>query len=107
MEKAITTVLILGVFLSGCIEKRDAFVITRLNKDTTFQATSNKHYPTTIVLNIKGHVNDTFMLQGHIKIPGGDISQEIRQDCYSLPYSIRYTPYKATQGNLGITYKVY
>lgn len=105
MKKRVASLLLLP-FLCGCNHQATTFRITDISKDTIFQAKTHQMNPTTIILTVTGHVNDTFMLQGFIKIPGGDVHEEIKQDCYHPTYNIRYSPFRATKGQLTISYRI-
>lgn len=106
MRKVIAPLLVLLTSLYGCSSKRVVFEVTDLSRDTTFIATTNKQFPSFIILKVSGQASDTFLLQGFVKIPGGKINEEIQQDCYHQEYNIRYSPYLVSSCKLQIIYVV-
>jgi hypothetical protein len=106
MGKKIISLFVSVIILYGCSSKGTIFEVIDLSRDTTFIATTTNILPSAIILKVTGQANDTFLLQGFIKVPGGKIDQEIQQDFYGKAYHIRYSSYRATSGRLQISYVV-
>lgn len=103
--KCLIILLASTVCIIGCSNGKGTLTVVDASRDTTFLIKTNKSQTTTIILSVKGDVDDTIMLQG-MKIPGGKIDKKLQFDFYSKEYAISYNHYKATKGKIDIIYSI-
>lgn len=96
---------VLSICFIGCAGGKDTLMVVDASRDTAFLIKTNKSQTTTIILSVKGDVDDTIMLQG-MKIPGGKIHEKLQLDFYSKAYKVSYHHYKATKGAIDIQYYI-
>lgn len=100
-------VLLTSTFFSSCYKDRKGiWEVIDASRDTVFFDNDSSSYsPNAIILNITGQTDDSIMIQG-VVIPGGEINEKIRLDWYNKNVSVDYKSYKATTGNLKISYLI-
>lgn len=96
--------LLLYLCIAFSCNSKTKLELTDLSRDTLLHLTSKSSNPTTIILKVTGFANDTFMLQGFLKIPGGTVDSTFKLDCYTKDFFLSYKALKVTKGNLTIEY---
>lgn len=103
--KCLIVLLALAISFIGCSDGKGSLTVVDASRDTSFLIKTNKSQTTTIILSVKGNVDDTIMLQGK-KVPGGKIHENWQLDFYSKAYEVSYHHYKATKGAIDIQYDI-
>lgn len=103
--KYLIVLLASTVCIIGCSNGTGTLTVVDASKDTAFLIKTNKSQTTTIILSVKGDIDDTIMLQG-MKIPGGKIHEKLQLDFYSEVYKVSYHHYKASKGAIDIQYHI-
>lgn len=103
--KCLIVLLVSAISFIGCSNGKNTMTVVDASRDTSFLIKTNKSQTTTIVLSVKGNVDDTIMLQGK-KIPGGKIHEKWQLDFYSKAYEVSYHHYKAIKGTIDIQYDI-
>ncbi len=103
--KYLIVLLALAICFIGCSDGKGTLTVVDASRDTAFLIKTSKSQTTTIILSVKGNVDDTIMLQG-MKIPGGEIHEKWQLDFYSKAYKVSYHHYKSTKGAIEITYSI-
>lgn len=80
--KCLIVFVVLHLCLISCSGEKEKLTVVDASRDTVFLIKTSKDLTTTINLLIKGYVNDTVMLQGSIKIPGGKINEKLQFDFF-------------------------
>ncbi len=61
--------------------------------------------PVMLNLEISGYASDSIEIRS-IKIPGGKIQEKFQLDHYYRDIAIKFSPYKAKEGNIKIKYSL-
>ena len=80
-------------------------ILNNLKNDTTIKVSTNAQTAVSLILNIKGNVNDSFKLN-NIILPGGKVDTVLNLDWYNKVFFIKFKKYKSSSGNLVIQYKL-
>ncbi|MBK8143265.1 MAG: hypothetical protein IPK57_21355 [Chitinophagaceae bacterium] len=102
------TILALVAVSISCRQraKIKPIIINELGKDTIINIKTDKTYPTTLKVDIKGSADDTFIISG-FKIKGGNVDTFWHTDWYKKIITINYQAYKATKGKLTVNFLLY
>lgn len=101
-------ILVIIVIISSC-SQRGTIVLNNLQNDTSIAVpikwiTSD---PSTIILSIKGHANDTCNLYGFLVLPKGKIDTSFSKETYDpKKFWISYKKYKSKNTSLKIDYYI-
>lgn len=94
--------LFIFVFCTSCNDKRFITIIDA-SKDTVVTVKSNEKYPSTIVLQVSGNIDDTCKILG-VPIYKNNFDKKLYFDSYSKETKIKYEAYRVKKGNLKIQY---
>jgi hypothetical protein len=90
-----------------CACNNEGQTVIDAGRDTTIVITTGKALPNMLSLRILGSANDTFIIQGYYRIPGGrELDTTIKTDWYNDKFPIKYQAHKATMGRLTIRYSL-
>ena len=90
--------------ISSCKENYNELRIDNVSKDTTFILKSKEEYPSVLIFNVQGYIDDTCKISG-VPIYGNNLNKDIFIDTYSKESELKYDSYKAKKGKLTIKYK--
>lgn len=77
-------------------------LLVHASRDTAILLTTPNHTVVHIAIEIKGYTHDTFRINSHTRIPGGNIDTTLDYDFYKRNYTFTYEALKATAGNLRV-----
>lgn len=96
--------LVFCIIITSCMSSGE-IILNNLKNDTTIEVSTNAQTAVSLILNIKGNVNDSFKLN-NILLPGGKVDPILNLDWYNKTFYIKYEKYKASKENLVIKYKL-
>ncbi|MGA6118703.1 hypothetical protein [Sphingobacterium anhuiense] len=95
------------VFCSCNSTSTGTFVISDFSKDTLISPETKTKNPMTLWLYIKGSANDSIMVNGVKWKVSSDKIDSLQLDYFSQKLSIRFEPYKATEGKIEVKYELF